>query len=79
MKQIRWTVALITFPALLAGQSARAAEDSVVKIELASIEASDGVRARGTLYTVPSKRPTTVLVSMHPNGSRLGIPGHDRD
>ena len=45
--------------------SAQAGDE--VKIELASIRAQDGVRAQGTLYWVPSKRPTTVLVSMHPN------------
>jgi len=46
--------------------AAQAVEE--VKLELTSIEAEDGVRARGTLYWIPSKRPTTVLVSMHPNG-----------
>ncbi len=47
-----------------------AASDADIKLEQTSIKADDGVRTEGTLYSIPSMRPTTVIVTMHPNDDR---------
>jgi len=41
-----------------------------ILIEQTSIKADDGVTTEGMLYTIPSKRPKTVVVTMHPNDDR---------
>jgi dienelactone hydrolase len=41
-----------------------------IRIEQTSVKADDGVTTEGTLYWIPSKRPKTVVVTMHPNDDR---------
>lgn len=41
-----------------------------ILIEQTSIRADDGVTTEGMLYTIPSKRAKTVVVTMHPNDDR---------
>ena len=39
-------------------------------LEQTSIKADDGVVTEGMLYSIPSKQPKTVVVTMHPNDDR---------
>ena len=41
-----------------------------ILLEQVSVKADDGVSTEGTLYTIPSMRPRTVVVTMHPNDDR---------
>lgn len=41
-----------------------------ITLEHVSIKADDGQVTEGTLYSIPSKRPKTVIVTMHPNDDR---------
>jgi pimeloyl-ACP methyl ester carboxylesterase len=41
-----------------------------VQLEQTSIKADDGVVTEGMLYSIPSMRPRTVVVTMHPNDDR---------
>lgn len=41
-----------------------------VQLEQTAIKADDGVTTEGMLYWIPSKRPRTVVVTMHPNDDR---------
>jgi pimeloyl-ACP methyl ester carboxylesterase len=41
-----------------------------IQLEQTSIKADDGVTTEGMLYWIPSKRPKTVVVTMHPNDDR---------
>jgi pimeloyl-ACP methyl ester carboxylesterase len=41
-----------------------------IQIEQTSVKADDGVTTEGMLYWIPSKRPKTVVVTMHPNDDR---------
>jgi pimeloyl-ACP methyl ester carboxylesterase len=41
-----------------------------ISLEQTSIKADDGVTTEGMLYWIPSKRPKTVVVTMHPNDDR---------
>jgi dienelactone hydrolase len=41
-----------------------------IQLEQTSIKADDGVVTEGMLYWIPSKRPKTVVVTMHPNDDR---------
>ena len=66
-RAVIFTLAVLAASVPAPAGAVRAAADDV-EIELTSIKASDGVSSQGTLYWMPSKRPTTVLVSMHPNG-----------
>jgi pimeloyl-ACP methyl ester carboxylesterase len=43
--------------------------DSIL-LEQTSIKADDGVVTEGMLYTIPAKKPRTVIVTMHPNDDR---------
>jgi pimeloyl-ACP methyl ester carboxylesterase len=45
------------------------AQDAV-QIEQTLVKADDGETTEGTLYWIPSKRPKTVVVTMHPNDDR---------
>ena len=45
------------------------AADGIV-LEHVSLKADDGVTTEGTLYSIPSRRPRTVVVTMHPNDDR---------
>jgi len=63
---------LIPVAALAAGPAAaviqRPAE--TIQIEQTSVRADDGVTTEGTLYWIPSMKPRTVVVTMHPNDDR---------
>jgi hypothetical protein len=48
----------------------QAGADEAVQIEQTLLKADDGVSAEGTLYWIPSKKPKTVVVTMHPNDDR---------
>jgi pimeloyl-ACP methyl ester carboxylesterase len=41
-----------------------------ILLEQTSIKADDGVATEGMLYMIPSKKPKTVIVTMHPNDDR---------
>src|SRR5215213_3855851 len=41
-----------------------------IQLEQTSIKADDGVVTEGMLYWIPSKKPRTVVVTMHPNDDR---------
>src|SRR5215210_4733062 len=41
-----------------------------IQLEQTSIKADDGVTTEGMLYSIPSKKPRTVIVTMHPNDDR---------
>jgi dienelactone hydrolase len=41
-----------------------------IQLEQTSIKADDGVTTEGMLYWIPSRRPKTVVVTMHPNDDR---------
>lgn len=41
-----------------------------VQIEQTSVKADDGVTTEGMLYWIPSMKPRTVVVTMHPNDDR---------
>ena len=41
-----------------------------VQLEQTSIKADDGVVTEGMLYWIPSRKPRTVVVTMHPNDDR---------
>jgi dienelactone hydrolase len=41
-----------------------------IQLEQTSIKADDGVVTEGMLYSIPSKKPRTVVVTMHPNDDR---------
>ena len=41
-----------------------------IQLEQTSIKADDGVITEGMLYWIPSKKPRTVIVTMHPNDDR---------
>lgn len=41
-----------------------------IQLEQTSIKADDGVVTEGMLYSIPSRRPKTVVVTMHPNDDR---------
>ncbi|MBA2306307.1 MAG: hypothetical protein H0W08_27265 [Acidobacteria bacterium] len=65
----------IAFPLLLAlGGGAAVDADlqpsGAVQIEQTLVKADDGVTTEGTLYWIPSSRPKTVVVTMHPNDDR---------
>jgi hypothetical protein len=47
-----------------------AQESSEIQLEQTLVEAADGERHEGLLYWIPSRRPTTVVVTMHPNDDR---------
>lgn len=48
----------------------RTQSPDAVQIEQTSVKADDGVTTEGMLYWIPSKRPKTVVVTMHPNDDR---------
>lgn len=58
---------LALFAAAVPG-SAQRADD--VQIEQTSVKADDGVVTEGMLYWIPSRKPKTVVVTMHPNDDR---------
>jgi pimeloyl-ACP methyl ester carboxylesterase len=41
-----------------------------IQLEQTSIKADDGIVTEGMLYSIPSRRPKTVVVTMHPNDDR---------
>ena len=41
-----------------------------ILLEQTSIKADDGIVTEGMLYSIPSRRPKTVVVTMHPNDDR---------
>ena len=49
--------------------NAQATAESI-QIEQTLVKADDGVSTEGTLYWIPSRKPRTVVVTMHPNDDR---------
>lgn len=41
-----------------------------IQIQQSMVKADDGVSTEGTLYWIPSKKPRTVVMTMHPNDDR---------
>lgn len=61
---------VLAFTALPSAQQAPAPKTDEIVLEHVTLKADDGVSTEGTLYSIPSKRPTTVVVTMHPNDDR---------
>ena len=55
---------------LLVVPAAGAQRPDAVQLEQTSIKADDGVVTEGMLYWIPSRKPRTVVVTMHPNDDR---------
>lgn len=55
---------------LVLGPRAGAQRPDAVQLEQTSIKADDGVVTEGMLYWIPSRKPRTVVVTMHPNDDR---------
>ena len=72
MRRHIFSAALLTILLPIAAGSAAEPLQSqgAVQIEQTSVKADDGVVTEGTLYWIPSKRPRTVVVTMHPNDDR---------
>jgi hypothetical protein len=68
MRKVLSSILVATFAA--AGSLAAPERSDGIKLEQTYVTADDGVRTEGMLYTIPSKRPTTVVVTMHPNDDR---------
>ena len=60
---------LLAVPVVVLTQGGARKADEIV-LEQTSIKADDGVTTPGMLYWIPSKKPTTVVVTMHPNDDR---------
>lgn len=56
-------------PAPVAASRPQADADAI-QIEQTLVKADDGVSTEGTLYWIPSRKPKTVVVTMHPNDDR---------
>jgi hypothetical protein len=72
MNTTRVVAALSSCAALVvaAGSLAGAQAPDEIKLEQTLVKADDGERTEGMLYYIPSKHPTTVIVTMHPNDDR---------
>lgn len=66
------SVSCSTVLALMCTSSAgtNAQRREIIQLEQTSIKADDGVVTEGLLYSIPSKKPRTVIVTMHPNDDR---------
>lgn len=62
------TTSLLLAHTSASGTSAQRPE--TIQLEQTSIKADDGVVTEGMLYSIPSKKPRTVVVTMHPNDDR---------
>lgn len=74
MTRLLITSALFFFAAFFAGAPAsaqgRVERREAIQIEQTAVKADDGVTTEGMLYWIPSMRPKTVVVTMHPNDDR---------
>lgn len=70
MHKLLMASALLTAGILTGSPSGHAEGTDPVLLEQVTLKADDGVATEGMLYTVPSKRPKTVVVTMHPNDDR---------
>src|SRR5262245_157066 len=74
----RFPIALVATAVLAGSYSVRpstrsrpsAQSGDSILLEQTSIKADDGVVTEGMLYMIPSRRPKTVVVTMHPNDDR---------
>jgi len=68
----RFLIAGVATALLVGSSSVRPSTQTAdpIVLEQTSIKADDGVVTEGMLYSIPSKRPKTVIVTMHPNDDR---------
>ena len=64
-RRVQWGAALLALGFVVASGSRTPADN--VTIEAPTIHAADGGMSHGLLYWDPTKRPKTVVVSMHPS------------